>query len=248
MNIKLTIEYDGTDYCGWQAQPNGKSVQQTIEAALEQILGAKVRLNGSGRTDSGVHALGQVANFICDGEVDLWRLQRGLNGVTPRDIAIRCVEAAPENFDARRDARLRHYRYRIWNDRWPTAIERRTSWHVHAPLDLTAMEHAIACLAGEHDFASFQAAGCEAAHSVRRVYQSSLRRERELVTFDIEANAFLRHMVRNIVGTLIEIGRGERSADAFAELLAARDRTLAGPTAPPEGLFLMEVRYEERKS
>ena len=245
MNIKLTIEYDGTDYCGWQVQPNGRSVQQTIEAALEQILGAKVRLNGSGRTDAGVHALGQAANFIYDGEVDLWRLQRGLNGVTPRDIAVRRVERAPDHFDARRDARLRHYRYRIWNDPWPTAVERRYSWHVHEPLDLAAMQRAVGCLEGDHDFASFQAAGCEAAHSVRRVYQNSLRRDRELVVFDIEANAFLRHMVRNILGTLVQIGRGERSADSFAELLAAKDRSLAGPTAPPEGLFLMEVRYEE---
>jgi tRNA pseudouridine38-40 synthase len=246
MNIKLTIEYDGTDYCGWQAQPNGTSIQQTIEAALEKILGAKIRLNGSGRTDAGVHARGQVANFIYDGEVDLWRLQRGLNGVTPRDIAIRRVEAAPENFDARRDARVRWYRYRIWSDPWPSAIERRTSWHVHEPLDVGAMERAIGGLEGEHDFASFQAAGCEAAHSVRRVYKNSIRRERELVYYDVEANAFLRHMVRNIVGTLVEIGRGERTAESFISLIDAKDRTLAGPTAPPAGLFLMEVRYEDR--
>ncbi|HTM07392.1 MAG TPA: tRNA pseudouridine(38-40) synthase TruA [Verrucomicrobiae bacterium] len=247
MNIKLTIEYDGTDYCGWQAQPNGTSVQQTIEAALEKILGAKIRLNGSGRTDAGVHALGQVANFVCDGEVDLWRLQRGLNAVTPRDISIRRVEAAADHFDARRDARLRHYRYRIWNDRWPSAIERRYSWHVHEPLDLAAMERAIVGLEGDHDFAAFQAAGCEAAHSVRRVYRNSIRRERELVHYDIEANAFLRHMVRNIVGTLVEVGRGERRADSFAELIDAKDRTLAGPTAPPSGLFLLEVGYEENR-
>jgi tRNA pseudouridine38-40 synthase len=247
MNIKLTIEYDGTDYCGWQAQPNGTSVQQTIEAALEKILGAKIRLNGSGRTDAGVHALGQVANFVCDGEVDLWRLQRGLNAVTPRDISIRRVEAAADRFDARRDARLRHYRYRIWNDRWPSAIQRRYSWHVHEPLDLAAMERAIVCLEGDHDFAAFQAAGCDAAHSVRRVYRNSIRRERELVHYDIEANAFLRHMVRNIVGTLVEVGRGERRADSFAELIDAKDRTLAGPTAPPAGLFLLEVGYEDNR-
>lgn len=245
MNIKLTIEYDGTEYCGWQAQPNGTSIQQTVEAALEKILGAKIRLNGSGRTDAGVHALGQVANFVYDGEVDLWRLQRGLNAVTPRDIAIRRVEAAADRFDARRDARLRFYRYRIWSDRWPSAIERRYSWHIHEPLDLAAMERAIIRLEGEHDFAAFQAAGCEAAHSVRRVYRNSIRRERELLYYDIEANAFLRHMVRNIVGTLVEVGRGERTADSFAELIDAKDRTLAGPTAPPAGLFLMEVRYEE---
>lgn len=246
MNIKLTIEYDGTDYCGWQVQPNGTSIQQTIEAALEKILGAKIRLNGSGRTDAGVHARGQVANFIHDGEVDLWRLQRGLNAVTPRDIAIRRVEAAREDFDARRDARLRYYRYRIWGDPWPSAIERRYSWHVHEPLDLGAMERAVSGLEGEHDFASFQAAGCEAAHSVRRVYKNSIRRERELVYYDVEANAFLRHMVRNIVGTLVEIGRGERTPESFAALIDAKDRTLAGPTAPATGLFLMEVRYDDR--
>src|SRR5215470_10885018 len=175
MNVKLTIEYDGADYCGWQVQPNGVSIQQTLEAALEKILGAKIRLNGSGRTDAGVHARGQVANFVYDGEIDLWRLQRGLNAVTPRDIAIRRAEIVRDDFDARRDARLRHYRYRIWNDASPTAIERRYTWHVHEPLDLAAIERALGGLEGEHDFASFQAAGCEAAHSIRRVYKNSIR-------------------------------------------------------------------------
>ena len=245
MNVKLTIEYDGTEYCGWQAQPNGRAIQDVIEQGLEKILGAKIRLNGSGRTDAGVHAIGQVANFIHEGEIDFFRLQRGLNAVTPRDIVIRRAEAVADAFDARRDARARVYQYRIWNDRWPSAVQRCYSWHVHEPLDLAAMQQAVAYLEGERDFASFQAAGCDAAHSVRRIYRSRIRREGDLLIYDVEANAFLRHMVRNIVGTLVEVGRGERAPASFAELLAAKDRTLAGATAPPEGLFLMEVRYEE---
>jgi tRNA pseudouridine38-40 synthase len=246
MNVKLTIEYDGTAYCGWQAQPNGHAIQEVIEQGLEKILGANIRLNASGRTDAGVHALGQVAHFIHDGEIDLWRLQRGLNAVTPDDIVIRKVEIAPDSFDARRDARVRWYQYRIWNDRWPPAILRRFSWHVHDPLDLAAMQQAIHHLEGEHDFASFQAAGCDAAHSVRRIYRNALVKEGELLLYDVEANAFLRHMVRNIVGTLVEVGRCERTPASLAELLNAKDRTQAGPTAPPQGLFLMEVRYEEK--
>jgi tRNA pseudouridine38-40 synthase len=245
MNIKLTIEYDGTDYCGWQAQPNGRAIQDVIEQGLEKILGAKIRLTASGRTDAGVHALGQVANFTHDGKFDLWRLQRGLNGVTPNDIVIRQIDVVPDSFDARRDARARAYQYRIWNHRWPPAIQRRFSWHVHDALNVSAMRDALRYLEGEHDFASFQAAGCDAAHSVRKIFRNSLTRQEDLLLYDVEANAFLRHMVRNIVGTLVEVGRGERGADSFAALLEAKDRMQAGPTAPPQGLFLMEVRYEE---
>jgi tRNA pseudouridine38-40 synthase len=243
MNIKLTIEYDGTGYCGWQVQPNGRSIQELLEGALDKILAAKIRLNGSGRTDAGVHALGQVANFMHAGEVDAWRLQRGLNALTPDDIVVKQVEIAPESFDARRDARARIYRYRIWNRPWPSAFQRRFSWHVHDSLDLTAMQEAIRFLEGKHDFASFQAAGCDAAHSLREIFRNSINREEDLLVYAVEANAFLRHMVRNIVGTLVEVGRGERAPASFAGLLEARDRTLAGPTAPPQGLFLVEVKY-----
>lgn len=243
MNVKLTIEYDGTEYRGWQVQPNGRTVQEVLEAALGKFLGAKARLNGSGRTDAGVHALGQVANFIWPEELDLWRLQKGLNALTPPDIVVRQAEKVPEAFDARRDARSRVYQYRIWNHPWPSALHLRFSWHVPFPLDVASMEEAIRVLEGEHDFSSFQAAGCDATHPVRKLYANAVTHEGDFVTYACEGTAYLRHMVRNIVGTLVEVGRGERSALAFAELLAARDRQRAGPTAPSRGLFLVAVKY-----
>jgi tRNA pseudouridine38-40 synthase len=244
VNIKLTIEYDGTNYHGWQVQPNGITIQEILEQALEKILGVKVRLNGSGRTDAGVHALGQVANFVCPSDIDLWKLQRGLNALTPADIVVKKAEVVLDLFDARRDAQSRVYQYRIWNHPWPSAFHRRFSWHVREPLHLPAMQESILALEGEHDLSSFQGSGCDAAHPIRRIYSNSLSQNGDFLLYTIEATAYLRHMVRNVVGTLVEIGRGERSPAAFAELLPARDRTLAGPTAPAQGLFLVEVKYE----
>lgn len=243
MNIKLTIEYDGTDFHGWQVQPNGKTIQEVLEHALSEILREKVRLNGSGRTDAGVHALGQVANFNCNREIDLWRLQRGLNGLISADIVVKNVESVSDPFDARRDARRRVYEYRIWNHPWPSAFDRRFSYHVRHPLDLSAMVESIKVLEGEHDFSSFQASGCDAAHPIRRIYRNALEMRGDFIIYRIEANAYLRHMVRNIVGTFMEVGRGERLPANISELLMAKDRTKAGPTAPPQGLFLVEVEY-----
>ncbi len=243
MNVKLTVEYDGTDYHGWQVQPNGRTIQEVLELALEEILREKVRLHASGRTDAGVHASGQVANFLCTQGKDLWKLQRGLNALTPADIVVKEVKEVPDSFDARRYARSRLYEYRIWNHLWPSAHLRRFSYHVHYPLELGAMEEAIEALEGEHDFSSFQASGCDAAHPVRQVYQNTINREGNLLIYSIEANAYLRHMVRNIVGTLLEVGRRERTPAEFGGLLQVRDRTDAGPTAPPQGLFLMKVKY-----
>ena len=243
MNIKLTIEYNGTNYHGWQIQPNGQTVQEILERALETLLGIKTRVNGSGRTDAGVHALGQVANFSYGGDTDLRRLQKGLNALAPRDIVVKQVELVPDSFDARRDARSRVYQYRIWNHPVPSAFYRGFSWHVYDPLNLSPMQEAIRFLEGEHNFASFQAAGCDALHPVRKIYRNMLSQEGDFLVYAVEATAFLRHMVRNIVGTLVEVGRGERSPTAFAELLQIQDRTQAGPTAPPEGLFLVEVKY-----
>jgi tRNA pseudouridine38-40 synthase len=243
VNIKLTIEYDGTNYHGWQIQPNGESIQSVLERALSTFLGVPTRITGSGRTDAGVHALGQVANFFSAKERDPHRIQRALNALTPQDIAIKSVEIAPAAFDARRDGRSRVYEYRILNRSSPSPFHLNRAWHVHDSLDVAAMRQAIGCLEGEHDFSSFRAAGCDAAHPVRTVYRASLEPRGELLVLTLEATAFLRHMVRNIVGTLVEVGRGARPAGSFVELLQSRDRTKAGPTAPPHGLFLIEVKY-----
>jgi tRNA pseudouridine38-40 synthase len=243
VNIKLTIEYDGTHYHGWQIQPNGDTIQAILERALATFFGATIRVFGSGRTDAGVHALGQVANFSCDHDPDLHRLQRGLNALTPKDIVVKRAEIVPDAFDARRHARSRVYQYRIWNDPWSSPFQMSYAWHIHEPLEFNSMRHAISFLEGEHDFSSFQGTGCEAAHAVRRIHRNSLDRQGTLILYTVEATAFLRHMVRNIVGTLVEVGRGQRSSASFADLLKARNRAQAGPTAPANGLFLMEVKY-----
>lgn len=243
MNLKLTLEYDGTDFHGWQVQPDRATIQQALESALEKILGSRVRVQGAGRTDAGVHALGQVASCFCSKEVEPRRLQKGLNALLRPQVTVKSVEAVDDGFDARRDARSRTYQYRIWARPWPSAFHGRYSWHVYAPLDLAAMECAAVYLEGEHDFSSFQAAGCDAANPVRLIYRSCFASEGELLLYNIEATAFLRHMVRNIVGTLAQVGRGEISATNFSEILGLRDRSRAGPTAPAQGLFLVAVNY-----
>jgi tRNA pseudouridine38-40 synthase len=243
MNIKMTVEYDGADYHGWQIQPNGKTIQQVLEQAFENVLKEKVRVNASGRTDAGVHAFGQVANVVCSPSVDLWHLQRGINALTPADIVVKKMEIVADFFDARWHARSRVYEYRIWNAPWPSALHRRDSWHVHIPLDMLSMQEAAGCLEGEHNLSSFQAAGCDAAHPIRKIFHNSLSWDGQLILYTVEATAYLRHMVRNIVGTLVEVGKGHRSPEDFSELLRRCDRTQAGPTAPAHGLFLVEVKY-----
>jgi tRNA pseudouridine38-40 synthase len=243
VNIKLTVEYDGTNYHGWQIQSNGETIQAVLERALSTFFGAPTRITGSGRTDAGVHALGQVANFHAEKNLDRHRLLRGLNALTPPDITVKDAEAVPDSFDARRDGRARVYEYQILNRSMPSPFYLNRAWHLHEPLDFAAMRAAIPCLLGEHDFSSFRAAGCDAAHPVRTVYRTALERRGELLVYSIEATAFLRHMARNIVGTLAEVGQGLRAPESFAGLLAARDRTQSGPTAPAHGLYLMEVKY-----
>ena len=243
MNIKLTVEYDGKNYQGWQMQPSGETIQSVLERAVSTFLRKPTRVTGSGRTDAGVHALGQVVNFHSDMDFDPYRIQRALNALTPEDITIKEVEIVADSFDARRDGRARVYEYRILNRSTPSPFYLNRAWRLHEPLDLPAMREAIHCLLGEHDFSSFRAAGCDAAHPVRKVYNVSLEEKGELLVFTIEATAFLRHMVRNIVGTLADVGRGLRTPESFQKLLEARDRTKAGATAPACGLFLVEVKY-----
>jgi len=243
VNIKLTVEYDGTNYCGWQVQTNGESIQAVLERAISTLLGKPTRITGSGRTDAGVHALGQVANFFGDKEIKPYRIRRALNALTPDDIAIKNVEIVPDAFDARRDGRSRVYTYHILNRPTASPFYLNRAWHLHEALNAAAMSVATACLVGKHDFSSFRAAGCEAAHPVRELYCARLDQRGELLVYTVEATAFLRHMMRNIVGTLVEVGRGLRTPQSFSELLEARDRTKAGPTAPPHGLYLVEVKY-----
>lgn len=243
VNIKLTVEYDGTNYHGWQIQPNCESIQAVIERAVSTFLGTPTRVTGSGRTDAGVHASGQVVNFFAAKEYEPHRVRRGLNALTPEDITIKKVEIVPDSFDARRDARSRVYEYFLLNRPTPSPFFLRRAWHVHEPLAVEAMREAIPCLIGEHDFTSFRSAGCDAAHPIRKVYRTTLELRGELLVYSIEATAFLRHMVRNIVGTLVEVGRSERTPESFSDLCKARDRTKAGETAPACGLYLVEVKY-----
>ena len=245
MQLRLTVEYEGTAYRGWQLQPDGPTVQAVLEQALSTALRERVRVRGAGRTDAGVHACGQIAAVrVREVPADLERLQKSLNALTPDDVAVRNITVVDDAFDPRRHARSRVYEYRIWNVAAPSPFWRRHAWHVPSQLDLAAMDEAARVLEGEHDFASFRAADAEPVRStVRRVLESSLRVDGRLLVYRVEATAFLKHMVRNVIGTLVEVGRGERVAGTFRELLAVRDRTRAGATAPAHGLVLVDVRY-----
>src|SRR5262245_48516754 len=245
MQLRLTVEYDGTAYQGWQVQPNAPTVQEALERALATALREPVRVRGAGRTDAGVHACGQVAAVrVTRVPSDLPRLQKSLNALTPDDIAIRELALVDDAFDPRRDARSRVYEYRILNAAAPSPFWWRYAWHVPDALDGRAMHDAAKRLEGEHDFEAFRGADPVPVHStVRRVLESVVHVDAPFNVFRIEATAFLKHMVRNVVGTLVEVGRGARSVDALAELLAGRDRTRAGAPAPAHGLVLVRVRY-----
>lgn len=256
MRYRAIVAYDGTAYQGWQAQPSGATVQQVIERALGTVLREPVRIVAAGRTDAGVHARGQVIAFDADavlsstlapsgraGSSDLARVLRSVNAVLPEDVVLRTLDSADNDFDPRHDAVQRGYRYRIWNAEVRSPFERTRAWHVRDPLDAGAMAEAATILVGEHDFASFQGADDVARPSVRTVTRSDLRCSDEVVEYVIEANSFARHMVRNIVGTLVEIGRGRLPVTTVATLLAARDRRIAPAPAPPQGLCLEWVRY-----
>jgi tRNA pseudouridine38-40 synthase len=245
--IQLILEYDGTDFVGWQRQPNGRSVQEEVERALEILVGTRVPVAAAGRTDAGVHALGQVAAFDDPRGLPLKAFARGLNAVLPKDVAVVDALEAPPDFDPRRWARGKRYRYRISNRRRRSPLRRRSHWELFAALDLSAMQAAAQALLGRHDFSAFRASDCEAKSPVRELRELGIARgeEAELV-LDFEGTAFLKHMVRNLTGSLVEVGRGKRPVKWIAEVLASKDRTRAGPTAPPQGLSLISVRYEGR--
>jgi len=243
MNFKLTLEYDGTNYHGWQLQKNAITLQGTLEAVLARLCGEPIRVRVAGRTDTGVHALGQVVSFKSEKIIELHRLQRALNALLPPDIVVRQVEPVHDTFNPRRDALSRIYRYQIWNQPWPSALWARYSWHVAFPLDADAMNQAATLLVGDHDFSSFQGSDWVEHNPHRTVLRSAVYLDNEFLVYEVEARSFLRHMVRNIVGTLVDVGRGAVSVEEFAEIFAARDRTRAGLNAPPQGLFLVAVQY-----
>src|SRR5579875_1009965 len=236
MRVALGIEYDGTDFFGWQRLGHGPSIQAEIEAALSFVANHPVEVTCAGRTDAGVHARCQVAHFDTTAEREERAWVLGATTRLPHAIAVLWARAMPRDFHARFSARARRYRYVILNRPIRPALEARFVAWERVPLDADAMHASAQALLGEQDFSSFRAVSCQARHALRHVGAVSVRREGECVTVEIEANAFLHHMVRNIVGSLLEVGRGERSVGWIAELLAARDRSVAGVTAMPQGL------------
>jgi tRNA pseudouridine38-40 synthase len=243
-NFKLIIEYDGSSYHGWQRQKNRKTIQGEIEKAIMTITGKKIALTGSGRTDAGVHAFGQVANFYCDTEISPEVFQRGLSSLMPKDIIIKECNTVDEKFHARYDAKTKTYQYRILNRTTPAAICRQYAWFIKKNLDLDAMQSAILHIIGTNDFKAFEGAGSPRSSTKRRVINAGLQqKEKEYLIFEIEADGFLRFMVRNIVGTLLDVGLCKITPDDFKKILLSKDRNLAGATAPPHGLFLMNVKY-----
>jgi tRNA pseudouridine38-40 synthase len=245
--FKLTLEYDGGGLVGWQRQRSGASIQALVEDAAAALDGRRVAATAAGRTDAGVHALGQVVGLALERAIEAPALVKALNARLPDSVRVVAAAEVPSSFHARFDARSKTYRYRIWNAEIASPFERRYAWHIGGALDVAAMDRAAGVLCGRRDFAAFQAAGRVPASSVRHVMASSVARgERSLITYDVIADGFLRHMVRNIVGTLVEVGRRRRPPEWMAEVLASRDRSRAGQTAPPEGLFLMRVEYNAR--
>jgi tRNA pseudouridine38-40 synthase len=245
--LKLTVAYDGGAYAGWQVQPDEPTVQGALEAAWLEITQETVRITAAGRTDAGVHALGQVVGVETSSRLSNGELQRGLNAMLPPDVAVLSVEDAREGFHATYDAQGKRYRYQIHNGRTPSVFERHWTWHYPQLLDAELMHRAGQALVGRHDFSSFESAGSERPDSVRTITELTVERGggemADRITIEVAGDGFLYNMVRAIVGTLVEVGKGAREVSWPAEVLAACDRRQAGQTAPPHGLFLVSVQY-----
>ena len=243
-NFKIIIEYDGSAYCGWQRQPNGISIQQVLEEAIKSITGEDVSIIASGRTDAGVHAIGQAASFRAHSLLPVYKLFAGINSVLPPDIALKDLQEMPDGFNALKDAKKKVYLYRIKNQRLRPVLGRQYFWFVRYRLDLAKMQKAASLLAGEHDFSAFCATGCEVQSRVRKLAPIEiLELPDNMLEITVESGGFLRHMVRNIVGTLVDVGRGKIKPEDIPEILASGDRRKAGTAAPACGLFLKEVEF-----
>jgi tRNA pseudouridine38-40 synthase len=252
-NLKLEIEYDGRNYCGWQVQNSPrstvnshqkKSIQEVIEKALRKILQEKVKLVASGRTDAGVHALGQVANFKSSSDIPAGKLQKALNAVLPDDIVITKAEEAGRDFHSRFSAKSKVYRYTILNRPYPSALLKNRVYFYPYPLDVKLMRREARLLLGKHDFKAFQASANIEAASLKTIKKIKVIQDSDLIYIDIEADGFLYNMARNIVGTLIEIGRGKFPQGSMKHIIRSKNRKFAGPTAPGCGLCLLEVKYK----
>jgi len=243
VKLKLTLEYDGTRFVGWQVQANGRSVQGVLEQAVTRLCGEEVRVTGAGRTDAGVHACGQVASLSVQKTLPLRAWTVGLNSLLPEDLACVRAEEAPEDFDARRSARGKRYVYTVLQTKVRSPLRRGRVWEIRRPLDLEAMRTAALAFLGKHDFSALRAANCPARTTVREVRKLDLLQDGSQIDFVIEATAFLKQMARNMVGTLVEVGHARRAPGSLPALLEGRDRKRAGPTAPAHGLVLDEVFY-----
>ncbi len=244
-NFKLVLEYDGSGYHGWQKQKGVLTVQEVIESSLAIILGKEVHVRAAGRTDAGVHALGQVINFYARTRLEPSDIQRGLNSLLPEDIVVKDAEEVDVSFHARYSAKAKLYRYCVLNRRLPSALWRKYAWHVPYNLDHDSMKLALSYLEGEHDFSSFRASRSSVKSSVRTLFRADCEVKPDgLLVFSFLGNGFLRHMVRIIVGTTIEVGMGKRSPDEMIRILEGKDRSLAGITAPAHGLYLVRVDYD----
>ncbi len=247
-NIKLLVEYDGTSYLGWQRQKDGLSIEAELERAYEAVTGEAPKLVVAGRTDAGVHAIGQVVSFHTQSEIEDWRIAHALNAKLPETITVHDSRVMAEGFNARLDSMAKRYRYRVYQGPHLPALERNRAWHHRTELDVSAMEDAAAELLGERDFESFRSVHCDADHAIREMFAITISRvERPPVGYFLDfyfhANAFCRHMCRILAGTLCEVGRGRITPEAIVEIREARDRKRAGVTAPPGGLTLLEVLY-----
>lgn len=242
--VKLILEYDGSRYAGWQRQPDQPTIQEAVETALFRLTQEVIAVIGAGRTDSGVHALGQVASFRIERQWTPRQWLRGLNAWLPEDIVARSAAIVSDDFHARYRASGKLYEYRILNRPERPALDRTYLWHIHKPLDEGAMREAAAHLLGSHDFSSFEGTLTDNEDPVCHLRQLSVEKRGDIIAIQAYGDRFLKHMVRAIVGTLVEVGHGKRTPDALAAILAAKDRTAAGRTAPAHGLFLIRVDYE----
>ncbi len=240
--IKLTLEYDGTDFSGWQVQPDQRTIQGVLQESLGSMMGSEIKVIGSGRTDAGVHALQQVAHANVTKDIPAVNIMMGLNSALPKDVRVLKCEDTAETFHAQRSATGKTYRYTILNVSWPTALDRYRVWHIPQPLDLEGMLEGADHLVGTHDFAAFKSTGDETT-TVRDLRELDIKREGDHIVLSFEANGFLKHMVRNLTGALVEVGQGKMTSDDIKRLLDAGSRERAPKKAPPQGLTLVQVTY-----